>query len=212
MAEDEGLRARKRRETRKMISDVATGLFVARGFDAVTVAEVAAAANVSKMTVFNYFPRKEDLFFDRQEEGIALLRQAFRERRKGASPVAVLRALARSLVESDHAFARMNAGVAGFWHMVEVSPALRARLREMGEEAEAVLVEELTGQVGAPREDPIARLLAAQVVAAIRVAYSEGLRQIATGEAPEVARAAVVELFERGLTMMSASARGTPYA
>jgi AcrR family transcriptional regulator len=62
-----GLRERKKAETRQAISDVATRLFEARGFEAVTVAEIAAAANVSAKTVFNYFPAKEDLFFDAED-------------------------------------------------------------------------------------------------------------------------------------------------
>ena len=62
-----GLRERKKAETRQAISDVATRLFEARGFEAVTVAEIAAAANVSAKTVFNYFPAKEDLFFDAKD-------------------------------------------------------------------------------------------------------------------------------------------------
>ena len=53
-------RARKRLATRQSISDVATRLFLERGFDRVTVDEIAAAADVGRMTVFNYFPRKED--------------------------------------------------------------------------------------------------------------------------------------------------------
>lgn len=63
----EGLRERKKRQTRQYISDVATGLFMDRGFDAVTVAEIADAANVSVNTVYNYFPAKEDLFLDRSK-------------------------------------------------------------------------------------------------------------------------------------------------
>ena len=62
-----GLRERKKAETRQAISDVATRLFEARGFEAVTVAEIATAANVSAKTVFNYFPAKEDLFFDAED-------------------------------------------------------------------------------------------------------------------------------------------------
>jgi AcrR family transcriptional regulator len=62
-----GLRERKKAETRQTISDVATRLFEARGFEPVTVAEIAAAANVSAKTVFNYFPAKEDLFFDAED-------------------------------------------------------------------------------------------------------------------------------------------------
>ena len=74
MPDQQGLRERKKRATHQAISNVATGLFLERGFDEVTVAEIAEAANVAKMTVFNYFPRKEDLFFDREEEGRVLLR------------------------------------------------------------------------------------------------------------------------------------------
>ena len=66
-------RARKKAQTRQLISDMATGLFLAHGFDQVTVADVARAANVSVNTVFNYFRTKEDLFFDRQEEAEGLL-------------------------------------------------------------------------------------------------------------------------------------------
>lgn len=78
-----GLRERKKRQTRSLISDVASGLFVQRGFDNVTVAEVAEAAGVSAKTVFNYFPRKEDLFLDRYPEAVELVTRAVRERAEG---------------------------------------------------------------------------------------------------------------------------------
>ena len=71
-APKEGRRERKKRETRTRISDIATGLFLARGFDAVTIAEIAEAADVSVNTVYNYFPAKEDLFFDREDNKIGV--------------------------------------------------------------------------------------------------------------------------------------------
>src|SRR4051812_45875640 len=74
MQMNEGLRERKKRETRAAISQVATTLFYEHGFDNVTVDDVARAAGLSKMTVFNYFARKEDLMFDREAEGVELLR------------------------------------------------------------------------------------------------------------------------------------------
>ena len=61
-------RTRKRLATRQVISDVATRLFIERGFDRVTINEIADAADVGRMTVFNHFPRKEDMFFDREQE------------------------------------------------------------------------------------------------------------------------------------------------
>ncbi|TIV74470.1 MAG: TetR family transcriptional regulator, partial [Mesorhizobium sp.] len=64
MPEPSDRRARKRLATRKAISDTATRLFMERGFDHVTVDEIAEAADVGRMTVFNHFPRKEDMFFD----------------------------------------------------------------------------------------------------------------------------------------------------
>jgi len=60
-ATTEGLRERKKRQTREAIAQAAMALFVEHGFDAVTVADVARAADVSEKTVFNYFPAKEDL-------------------------------------------------------------------------------------------------------------------------------------------------------
>src|SRR6202789_3569102 len=66
--QDEGLRDRKKRLMRQQLTDTATLMFMERGFDAVRVAEVAAACGVSEKTVFNYFPTKESLILDREEE------------------------------------------------------------------------------------------------------------------------------------------------
>src|SRR5690349_6126904 len=96
------LRERKKQATRQRISDVATGLFVERGFDEVTVAEVARAADVSAMTVFNYFPRKEDLFLDRIPQAVDMFTEAVRQRDPAQSPLAALRALALQLLDQRH--------------------------------------------------------------------------------------------------------------
>src|ERR687885_383370 len=88
-----GLRESKKLRTRQEIADKAMELFVARGFDRVTVAEVAAAAGVSEKTVFNYFPTKEDLFFDEVPARQAALVDAIRRRQPGESIVAALRRL-----------------------------------------------------------------------------------------------------------------------
>src|SRR4051812_38531951 len=90
--EVQGLRERKKQRTREAISDVATGMFFKRGFDAVTLAEVAEAAEVSVGTILNYFSTKEDLFFDRQEEVVQHWARVVRNRRAGDG---VLKAIER---------------------------------------------------------------------------------------------------------------------
>ena len=86
-----GLRERRKQETRRLVSDIATHLFVARGFDEVTISQVAEAAGVAKMTVTNYFPRKEDLVFDRAEAVIGHLAGVVAARAPGESMLTAVR-------------------------------------------------------------------------------------------------------------------------
>jgi len=86
-----GLRERKKQQTRQLIADTARRLFAERGFDAVTVVEVARAAEVSEATVFNYFATKEDLFYNRLEAFEEELLAAIREREPGTSVLAAFR-------------------------------------------------------------------------------------------------------------------------
>jgi AcrR family transcriptional regulator len=94
---DEGLRQRKKRQVRQRISDVATAMFVVRGFDNVTVAQIAAAAEVSEQTVFNYFATKESMFFDRTEPMIDAVAEAVRERRDAPLLDVVVAAIASEI-------------------------------------------------------------------------------------------------------------------
>src|SRR5579862_8604422 len=88
--ENPGLRERKKAQTRLAISNVATKMFIERGFDHVTVAEVAAAADVSVATIFNYFETKEELFFDREGEIVVALRRQILERKAGETITSAL--------------------------------------------------------------------------------------------------------------------------
>src|SRR5271170_6490195 len=106
--------SRKRLATRQGISDAATCLFMERGFDNVTVDEIAAAADVGRMTVFNHFPRKEDMFFDRDEEGRETVRAALRQRDPGVTPIETLRRLAHRLIAEQTPYLEFSARSQGF--------------------------------------------------------------------------------------------------
>jgi AcrR family transcriptional regulator len=118
------LRERQRLQTRETIATAALDLFSARGFESVTVAEIAARAGVSEKTVFNHFGTKEELLFDRASAIESLLIQIVRERAAGTSPLAALREFA----------SRASASVPSdreslFAEVVRRSPALIAHLR-----------------------------------------------------------------------------------
>jgi len=121
-----GLRETKKLRTRQEIAEKAMGLFVRRGFDHVTVAEVAAAAGVSEKTVFNYFPTKEDLFWDEVPEREAALVDAVRGRTEGESVSAALVRL-----QSAGCDRLCSPGFARFARVIEESPALQAKELEI---------------------------------------------------------------------------------
>src|SRR5580698_10470884 len=127
-------RSRKRQATRQAISNAATLLFIERGFDHVTVDEIAAAADVGRMTVFNYFPRKEDMYFDLDEEGREILRETLRQRDPRVAPIEALRLLAHRLIAERSPFVRFNAGSLRFIEAIRASETLKARARAIRDE------------------------------------------------------------------------------
>ena len=149
-----GLRERKKVQTRGLIGDAAHRLFLERGFEAVTVAEVAREADVSEATVFNYFPTKEDLFFGGMVAFEAELVEAVRTRPAGESVPAAFR---RFVLERSRRLAAEEVAdvVATTARIVTSSPALRAREREIVArytDELAALVAEETGRSAADVE------------------------------------------------------------
>jgi AcrR family transcriptional regulator len=155
MSQELGLRERKKQRTRQLIADTARGLFAERGFDAVPVAEVARAADVSEATVFNYFPTKEDLFFSGLEAFEQDLLSAIREREPGES---VLDAFARFVLQprgllaaraDDDAAQRLVA----ITRVISESPALLAREQRIfagyTDSLAALITEETRARAGA---------------------------------------------------------------
>jgi AcrR family transcriptional regulator len=146
------LRDRQKQQTRELIFDVASRLFSEQGFDAVTVAEVARAAGVSEMTVFNHFRTKEDLFFDKMEFFEERLLETVRDRAEGVS---ALDAFGRLVVEScgNLAPAERAEAIAGAATLIGASPALQAREREIVARYTGLLAELLAAETGADPDD-----------------------------------------------------------
>ncbi|MEV4834476.1 TetR/AcrR family transcriptional regulator [Nonomuraea sp. NPDC049486] len=179
---EEGLRERKKRETRERIADMAMGLFMTRGFDNVTVAEVARAADVSVNTVFNYFRTKEDLFADRQEFVESLPVEVLRAREKGESAVRAFRRDFVAAVETRGWQYGLQDGADVFARMVGESPSLLARMREIHQQREEALAEALADELDADADELAPRLVAAQILTTTRLLSDYAVRRSLAGE------------------------------
>jgi AcrR family transcriptional regulator len=203
-----GLRAWKKARTRTTISDVATGLFMRDGFEEVTVAQIAAAAEVSVKTVFNYFPSKEDLFFDRADDVIGALVDAVVERPAGTT---ILGALHHVLADRRVPFdpsgwrgLRDPQAYEGFRRYLETeenSPALRTRRLVIGELWTARLAQLIAHQLGLPAGDPRAAAMATMVMSVMtlraRTLAAAMLARLSARTVEKRVRAVVDEAFGR---------------
>jgi len=206
-----GLREDKKLQARQAISNAATALFLKNGFDAVSVADVAAAAHVSKMTVFNYFPRKEDLLLDRDEEARTLVRSAILDRAKGQSAVDGFFELAQRLVADAHPFAKWTPATEHFFGTIRASPSLNARVRELRELMEAELSAALVESAGTSADDATAQILAASMVAAWRVAHRRATAAYRVGKRGAALSQLFLGALSEALEPVRRAARRTPY-
>jgi AcrR family transcriptional regulator len=205
MTSDEpGLRERKKAKTRLLISETATKMFIERGFDAVTVAEVAAAAEVSVATVFNYFETKEDLFFDRDAEILAAHQRSVRERKTGESIPSALRRAFHTAI--DARMPRFLTGGGGFLRTIEASSALRARARFALEKIEAALAEALAEETNAAKGDPTPRIVAAMIVSIERLLIEDARAAVLRGEGLGSAKRKLRRTCDLGFALLEGGA------
>ncbi|HMN99522.1 MAG TPA: helix-turn-helix domain-containing protein [Miltoncostaeaceae bacterium] len=208
-----GLRERKKAQTRRAISDVATRLFVERGFDAVTVAEVAEAAGVSIKTVFNYFGSKEELFLDREAEVRTAIVSAVAGRPEGQS---VTGALTRLFTEhrvpgvegwSELADPEQMAMFRRFLETLYASEGLRARLLLSGEPLGDELAAVIGRSGGRDPGDVEVRAFVAMLLAAMGLRHRAMVQGVLAGRP-----AAEVEADVRraAITAFAAVARAFP--
>ncbi|PBC86551.1 MULTISPECIES: TetR/AcrR family transcriptional regulator [unclassified Streptomyces] len=192
----EGLRERKKRQTRQRISDVALGLFVERGFDRVTIAEVAAAAEVSVNTLYNYYEAKEDLVLPPDQASPQRLADIVRARQPGESAArAVLAHLRDELRRRDRTLG-LTAGFGPVFHMMRAAPTLTARLEDLGRQMTDALATVLAEETGAGLDDPTPRLVASQIGWFHSLVYAEIGQRIVAGEKPDTIAEAVLDLLD----------------
>ncbi|MFM9368035.1 TetR/AcrR family transcriptional regulator [Streptomyces sp. Da 82-17] len=204
-----GLRERKKQRTYQAISDAAIALFLEKGFEKVSVAEVAAAAEISKPTLFRYFPAKEDLVLHRLADHEDESSRVVAARPGQQSPLDALRRhFLAGLRRRDPVTGLSDEPeVLAFHRLVYGTPSLVARLYAYQSRTE----EHLAGALAEAREgaqggdadqanpaDPGARLAAGQIVAVQRVLAEANWRRIAAGESAAAIYPDAVDAAELG--------------
>jgi AcrR family transcriptional regulator len=193
---DMGLRERKKRRMYEVVSETAVRLFLEKGFDAVSVAEVAAAAGISKPTLFRYFPAKEDLVLHRIADHET---EAARVVAQGPTPIAALRRHFLDGLERDDPVTGLNdhPQVLAFHSLLYGTPSLVARVYAYQQRSEDALAQALGGGLEA-------RLAAGQIVAVQRILALDNWRRIAAGEQVDEVRPDAVAAAERAFEMLAA--------
>lgn len=168
-----GLRERKRLRTHQAISDAAIHLFLQHGFDQVSVAQIADAAEVSKRTLFKYFPSKEDLVVHRFADHVDEHAATVASRKPGQSPLAALRAwFLNGLAEREPTTGLIDdPGTLTFYRLVLDTPSVASRLRDYTQHGVEALAREL--RAADPAADPVIAELAATQVIAVQQALAE---------------------------------------
>lgn len=205
---------RKKRETRQRVPDIATGLFPGHGLTGVTVADVAASADVSVDTGYDCFPAQGDLFFDRSGRVVEQLSRSVRGRDTGESATRAVPRGPRAEVEAVSPRAGLMERCDRFMRRIQEAPPLRSRLRGMRQEIHAHLEAPLREETAAPADDPVPGLMAGQIRWIHRSVSVAIGRETAGGRDPrEVSREAPVLLDDieelLGGRVLNYAVRGT---
>jgi AcrR family transcriptional regulator len=205
----DGLRERKKARTRQAISDVATRMFMERGFEAVTLAEIAGAADVSVKTIFNHFGSKEELFLDREAEILAAITLAIVDRPEGRSiseALGTLLADNRIPVGGGWGGLRDPDGYALFqrflrtWHE---SPSLKARYRLSNERLDEGLRAALAAAAGLRDDDDRVRVMAAMLVGVVDLRYRTLAAAVLSGASADDAERRVRAVVGEGMARIA---------
>jgi AcrR family transcriptional regulator len=208
----EGLRERKKRLMRQRLSDMATELFLERGFDAVRVAEIAEACGVSEKTVFNYFPTKESLLLDRFDGTLAALRTGLAE--PGVPPVeaalrildAELGAMTSWLAAQDDP-ARVIARTLQFGDLIRSTPSLRAHQHDLTDRLVATAAQLLAARAGLGPDDPEPKIAATALIGLWRIQFQSLRRHLDAARTPAQLHEAVTADVRRAARLIDTGLR-----
>ncbi|WP_407562541.1 TetR/AcrR family transcriptional regulator [Streptomyces sp. 184] len=207
-----GLRERKKQRTRAALSEAAVTLFLRHGFAGVSVAQVAEAAEVSKRTLFAYFPSKEDLVAHRLADHETDAARAVRARPPGTAPLAALREhFLRGLRERAPVTGLDDRpDVRALHRMILETPSLVARMERFRAGAERALADALRESADTP--EPTARLAAAQIVAVQWALARDNAERLAYGESAGERYAGAVADAEHAFALLENGLRRLPRA
>jgi AcrR family transcriptional regulator len=202
MDAEPGLRERKKRRTHAAISDAAIALFFEHGFNQVSVAQVAEAAEVSKRTLFAYFPTKEDLVVHRLADHESEAARVVRARPPGAAPLAVLREHFLAGLRERDPITGLNdrPEVRDLHRMILEAPSLVARMGRFRSGAEQALAEALHETADTP--EVTSRLAAAQIVAVQWTLAQDNAERLAHGEAADARYPGAVADAEQAFALL----------
>jgi AcrR family transcriptional regulator len=181
-----GLRERKRLRTHRTISETAIALFLQRGYDQVSITEIAAVAEVSRRTVFAYFPSKDDLVLHRIADHQDEAARVVRERAPGEAPLDALHRHLRSALARRDPITGLcdNPEVVAFYRLIVNTPALASALSRYQARSEKALAAALRDATPAddPQPEQVARLAAAQIIAIRNTLGRANQERIAAGQ------------------------------
>jgi AcrR family transcriptional regulator len=180
-----GLRERKKARTRRLIADTAARLFAERGYEHVAVTDVAREAEVAEQTVYNYFPTKEQLVTDREQQVQDRLSDLIRSRPPGVTPAAAIRDFVLGSVAGIRSIpADLWRGELGY--LAAISPAVHRLVLELADRQAAALAEVISDTTAVPPE--VARLQGIALAGVFQIIISEAGRRTREGQSqPEVA-------------------------
>ncbi|MFG1867225.1 TetR/AcrR family transcriptional regulator [Micromonospora arborensis] len=219
VAQELSLRERKKQQTRSRLWRTAIELFGERGFDQVSVAEIAAAAEVSKMTVFNYFATKEDLVLGPMQAHVGDLARIVRERDPGESVVEALRRqyLDRLAARDPSVGLNDDPTVLRVQRLVQSTPALLKGAYDFLVRSQDLLARELATMAAQDRPNAgggpavaefTARAAAAQIAAVRNTLYVEIIGRLLAGESADEIYPDAVRLVEQSFDLLERGLRG----